>query len=123
MMKKLKRKFHLKLMQKVFLFGCFSFVMTPLALAHPPQRIDMNVMNKAVTAVIYHSSRNPAEHYTFKAILTVNGKEIVVQNFFAQEEGRTKAIYYIPSMKKGDKVVLKASCNKGGDLKEEVVGE
>jgi len=97
------------------------------AFAHPPSSIvlsfdyDTQILNITVP----HGVSNPqGDHYIDFLTVSLNGKEIITQQFFSQAEGREQvALYKIVDAKKGDTIQVYARCNKFGDKKEALILE
>ena len=86
--------------------------------AHPAQVVQMayNTEMKTLSIDIIHPTRDPAGHYIEQVTLTLNGEEWVVQKFRAQTDKKGLRLnYYMPGLKKGDKVNVMARCNKFGN--------
>jgi hypothetical protein len=106
----------------LLLFFCVSVV--SLAFAHPPSDIKVNITEGEVRAEIMHSVADPAKHYIYEVTFSLNDVKLVEQKFDRQfDASKQIAVYSIPLLKKGDKLVVKADCNKGGDLSKEVTVE
>jgi desulfoferrodoxin (superoxide reductase-like protein) len=89
------------------------------ALAHPPKSIDMTVNGKDISIVVTHEVEDTAKHYIKEIQVSVNGKDMIVQKFILQQNSKTeKAVYFIPSLKKEDKVEIEAECNIYGRMKK-----
>ena len=86
------------------------------ALAHPPSKIEIKQTKSMINVTVKHSVGASHKHYIDRIEVMVNGKKVVTQRFLMQTGNVQIAAYNIPSLKKGDKVMVKAYCNKSGIL-------
>jgi len=109
-------------MRKMFLFVlALAFAAVP-AFCHPPKSIDLKLKDGALEIRIDHSVKDPAKHFIDDVSVEVNGKNTVKQVFTVQKDRDTQtAVYLLHGLVKGDKIKIKADCNKGGDLSKELV--
>ncbi|MFH1398415.1 MAG: hypothetical protein ABIH27_07700 [Candidatus Omnitrophota bacterium] len=106
--------------QLVFLF-IFSFALISQAFAHPPSDIKVKIDGTRVSVDILHAVADPAKHYIYQVFVNLNGARIIEQKSNLQSDNNKQVVAYnIPSLKKGDKLVVWAGCIKGGDLSKEV---
>jgi len=90
--------------------------------AHPPSSLSVAVSGSTITVTAPHRVGNPANHFISTIEVFVNGSRQIVQEFSIQNTADAQAaLYYIPGLKAGDTVTVRADCNKGGDLKKDVV--
>jgi hypothetical protein len=108
-------------MRKLVFLVMFAFFITARAFAHPPSDIKVNIRGSEIRCDILHSVADPTKHYIDQVSVNLNGAKIIQQKFDLQSDNiKQVVVYNIPSLKKGDKLVIGASCNKGGDLNKEV---
>ena len=94
------------------------------AFSHPPSEIVINydLLKSQVGVVISHSVRDPAKHYIYKIEVYVNEKKVITQDTIAQTNEKEQSLLYIISgLKDGDKIIVRAECNKGGEAKKSVI--
>ncbi|MDD3626255.1 MAG: hypothetical protein PHV06_02935 [bacterium] len=85
--------------------------------AHAPSEIEARFDNdtKILSVLITHSVKDNSKHYTEEVKVELNGKEIIVQKFWYQDDNsKTDLKYKIQIAKPGDKIVIKAKCNISG---------
>lgn len=90
--------------------------------AHGPDDIKfVQSLNEGIFSVrIEHSTNNPEKHFINKVEVTVNGKLLITQEFLRQrDKDAQEAIYVLPSIKAGDVIKIKATCNLGGSKEKE----
>jgi hypothetical protein len=98
------------------------FFAATAAPAHPPSSLAVEVTGSTLTVSAPHRVGDPANHFISTIEVFVNGSRQIVQEFSIQNTAEAQAaLYYIPGLKAGDTVAVRADCNKGGDLKREVV--
>ncbi len=108
-------------MRKLILVVIFTLFITARAFAHPPSDIKVKVEGTRVSVDILHTVADPTKHYIYQVFVNLNGAKIIEQKSSLQSDNNKQMVVYnIPSLKKGDKLVVGASCNKGGDLSKEV---
>ena len=91
------------------------------AAAHPPSKIilDFNAETHILKVAISHSVKDTAKH--FINTLSVNGNEIVDQNFLTQfDAADQEAQFLIHDAKPGDEIEVTASCNIFGKKTEKI---
>lgn len=103
----------------LLVFGFFS-----LAFAHPPKSIEVKVATNTVDVTVEHIVANPIVHYIVRIEVKVNGAVVIEQKFSSQNDDQKQLVmYYIPGLKKDDKIEVAAYCIKGGDLTKQVIVE
>jgi len=95
-------------------------LMSPCAFAHQPSRIEANVNGTVLDICAYHTVSNPQDHYVEEIEVRLNGDKIIDQKYSMQSGDTQKAIYIIPSLKKGDEIEIRAHCNKKGEKKTQL---
>lgn len=94
-----------------------------LAYAHPPStiKITFDEATKTLTAVIMHSTSNPAKHYISKVDIGLNGKEIKEITLSNQETNASQTITYVlPEAKAGDVISVEGYCSLRGTLTKKI---
>ena len=62
-----------------------------------------------------HQVKDRVQHYIFVVSVELNGKEIINQKLHSQDDlTKGSLVYKISDAKPGDKMMVKARCNKGG---------
>jgi len=110
-------------MKKIILTLCGMFVMSTIALAHPPSdiKIQFDPATKTLTAVITHRVSNANTHYIGKVDIGLNGKEIQMLPFAKQETKTSQTVkMVVPQAKKGDTLSVEGYCNLSGKLEKEI---
>lgn len=102
---------------KKIIFTIMLVLILSLAAAHPAAKMSGRYDTK--TQLFYlnykHGVRNAADHYIGKVNLWVNGKAVLTQLLYLQENDKGgNLVYKIPSLKSGDQILVKTECNKGG---------
>ena len=103
-------------MKKILIF--FSILcISSLAFAHPPSKIEAEYISekKELNISIMHPVYDPKTHFTKRVIISKNGKEIISENMKEQQSKYGQDLkYVIRSLKRGDKITIKAICNVYG---------
>ena len=102
---------------KSILLTCILLFTFIAAFAHAADDIKMvPSLNEGIFSVrVEHNTNNLEKHFINKIEVTVNGKLLIVQEFLKQrDKNAQEAIYVMPSLKAGDELVVKATCNLGG---------
>jgi len=108
-------------MKKIILVLVVLAFLTGRGFCHPPTDIVITVSGIAVDVIVMHAVSAPKTHYIDDIAVSVNGKEMITQKFIMQTEAALqRAVYVIPSLKKGDKIEVEADCNKSGKLKKSI---
>ncbi|MCB4792278.1 MAG: hypothetical protein LHV68_10390 [Elusimicrobia bacterium] len=88
-------------------------------LAHPAKDTTLSFDNKTkmLSVSVLHDSRDRKKHFIEEIRVSVNGKELVKQNFQSQTSNASQdASYVLIDVKPGDEVAVKSECNLGGSL-------
>ena len=104
-------------MKKIILTLLISFLISGLAFAHPPQKInlDYNMETKALVIKVDHGSSNVKEHYINDLKVYLNDSKIITQKTNSQIKSNYQLVQYkIPNATSGDKIKVTAGCNKFG---------
>jgi desulfoferrodoxin (superoxide reductase-like protein) len=80
--------------------------------AHPPSDIQLTTQDHIVTIKVLHHTTDPLKHFIFEVQVSQNDKLVVKQTFNQQSDADAQdALYTIPSLKAGDTLTVKATCN------------
>jgi hypothetical protein len=73
-------------------------------------------MQKKVLSVNFmHSVKDNSKHFITEVTVSLNGKEIIMQNINIQDDNKKgDLLYKIPETKIGDIFEINTKCNKGG---------
>ncbi|MDD5130959.1 MAG: hypothetical protein PHS66_07955 [Candidatus Omnitrophica bacterium] len=112
-------------MKKIVLLSVFFvfFILSASAYAHPPAdiKITFDPETKMLNAVIFHQVSNSRTHYIKKVDVYLNDKEVIQQDFSAQDNINNQTVnFYIPDAKPGDVLYVEAYCSISGKLKKEL---
>ena len=86
-------------------------------MAHPPKKFNVKYdkETKMLNICIPHSVKNVTKHYIESITISVNGDEIKVLEYKSQSSEASHDVEIeLPELKNGDKVKVKAKCNKMG---------
>jgi hypothetical protein len=103
------------------LIAAFVLAATAGALAHPASavRMEFDPPTHVLKIAVLHDSKKPAEHYIKTVVVSLNGREIVRQEFASQEDGTGQTVSYrIIDAKAGDTIDVQTVCNVFGKKKE-----
>ncbi|MFH1783438.1 MAG: desulfoferrodoxin family protein [bacterium] len=103
-------------MRKVLIAVAAVVLFANTALAHPPLNVDIKQTKTMINVTVNHPVGDPKTHYIGRIEVMVNDNKVITQRFFMQTGNVQIAVYNIPSIKKGDKLMVRAYCNKSGDL-------
>ncbi len=104
----------------------FLFTLSGLASAHPPSAVNLeyDLETKVLTITTPHSVGDSTDHYIDLITVSLNGEEIVRQNFFTQvTSGEQEAIYLVIDAEAGDTLTVFANCNRFGDAEASLTVE
>ncbi|MFH0754034.1 MAG: hypothetical protein V2A70_05655 [Candidatus Omnitrophota bacterium] len=115
-------------MKSGFKLAVFLFftVMTSMAYAHPASELllSMDSKTKMLSVGIKHQVGDPARHYIDQVNTTINGKMSIGHSLTKQDAASGETLsYYLPDVKEGDVIAVDTHCNKGGNLKKEIVAQ
>ena len=94
--------------------------------AHPPSDIiiSFDARSKILKAKILHNVSNPNSHFIKKVDVSLNGKEILSQQFSRQESTFSQTVsYLIPDASSQDKLTVEAYCSISGKLERGISAE
>lgn len=97
-------------------FICFSAT----ALAHPPSKVTLayDAPTKKLNVTAVHKVKDVTTHFVITLEVSVNGKVVETKNYTVQTSKESlKTDLQLEGVAKGDKVEVKASCNKFGSKK------
>jgi oligoribonuclease (3'-5' exoribonuclease) len=98
-------------------------IMVGVAWAHPPSGIDLkfDVGSSLLSVRIEHQVKDMTTHFIAKAVVMLNGKEIVVQKMSRQMNNVEQGlIYKIVDAKPGDEIAVSATCSISGKKKASI---
>jgi hypothetical protein len=105
-------------MKKLFLSVIFLvFLLTITSMAHPPGEVTAQFdLEKSVLSVeIAHNvGGGSSSHYIDEIIISLNGKEVIVQKTTRQTSDTQTFLYFMPAVEMGDEIGIVAVCNVGG---------
>ena len=102
---------------KKYLAAVLWLVLPVLAWAHPPKQVDLKYDSECRELVVeaVHPVGDVKSHYIKQVDISLNGKK--VKTIEAEEqcsEEKARFVYEIGALKSGDKVKVRARCNKPG---------
>ncbi|MCX7785387.1 MAG: hypothetical protein N2201_04065 [candidate division WOR-3 bacterium] len=92
--------------------------------AHPADSIKMtwDSTGTILNIQVYHSVKNPNNHFISSLMVDINGKEVIKQNFFRQVDKIAQfALYKIIDVKEQDKINVTTQCNIAGKKKATII--
>ncbi|MBN2754330.1 MAG: hypothetical protein JXR81_05615 [Candidatus Goldbacteria bacterium] len=107
----------------IMLTGLFALVFAGAVFAHSPSgiSIEYDLTEKTVKVIVSHTSKDVTKHFVDEIILSVNGVKKISQETTVQTDDKSQQlIYAVPELKSGDKITVKAVCNKFGDLSKDL---
>ncbi|MFC1703339.1 hypothetical protein ACFL1E_00955 [Candidatus Omnitrophota bacterium] len=113
-------------MKKMFFVLAALLLVSPLAFAHPPSKIEVafDSTSKMLTATIFHPVQDAQGHYIMKVDIGFNGEEIIEHHISVQDNDTTQTVgYRIPEAKAADVLSVEAYCNIYGTKTEKVTVE
>jgi len=106
---------------RVFWVLLFVLAFTAPVCSNPPQDITLKIFGSKLDVFVIHPSSNPAQHFIKTIDISLNGTKIITQIFSTQAKDGQTAVYFIPGLKKGDKIIVSAVCSVYGDLQKKVL--
>lgn len=111
-------------MKKKFVLLFLFFFSFPLfTFAHPPQDIEIifDLQTRVLKAKILHPVKDPQKHFIKKVEVGLNGKEIIVFDFFQQKDGFEQVLQCrLKEAETGDILSVLAHCSISGKLQKEI---
>ncbi len=107
-------------MRKLYALMFAALFLTCIAGAHPASGIKLSYNNAegVLRVSVAHSVKDAGSHYLSKITVSINGEEAVLHRLKGQNSDEGLELrYYLPGMKKGDKITVTAVCNKFGSKK------
>jgi len=98
----------------VLVLVIFVLIVSIHVSSHPASKVTLSLDGIVLNVSVSHSVGNPEDHYINEILVFLNDKEIIKQIFFIQTDNLQKVSYTIPSLKTGDKIIVKTNCSKGG---------
>jgi len=109
---------------KRFFILIFSVLLPFMLFSHPPSdiKISYDLKNSKISVDILHKTKANDKHFIYEIEVFVNDKKVIRQDTTMQinNEGQY-LIYIVPGLKINDKIKVWAECNKGGELKKEIL--
>jgi len=109
--------------KRAALLVLFVLTLATSAYAHPPSdiKITFDPATKMLHADIIHDVKDTSTHFIKKVDVSLNGKEIIAQEFSLQGNNESQLVHYlIPDAKIGDTVSVEGYCNISGKLEKEL---
>ena len=114
-------------MKKIFLSVLFLvFLITTTAIAHPPGEVTAQFdLEKSVLSVevAHNVGGGSSSHYIDEVIISLNGKEFIVQKTTRQISDTQTFLYFMPAVEAGDEIGIVAVCNIGGQGNIQIIAE
>lgn len=114
-------------MKKIFLSIFFLvFLFTITSMAHPPGEVtarfdlDSNILS---VVVAHNVGGGSSSHYIDEVIISLNGKEVIVQKTTRQISDTQTFLYFMPAVETGDEIGIVAICNVGGQRNIRIIVE
>ncbi|HOO90759.1 MAG TPA: hypothetical protein PLA74_08035 [Syntrophales bacterium] len=109
------------------IFVCFLAIslLPAAAQAHGPKEVVLNYDSgsQTLSVTISHSVSNPQSHYIKEVAITKNGNTLGTYAYKGQPDPSSFTYTYIVEAKKGDTLIVTATCNYiGSKTKELTVG-
>ena len=111
-------------MKHIFIAIAIVTIFAGSAFAHPPSDITELISGTKVNVMVKHTVSDPKKHFINHILITVNGKNTSEKKFIDQTDNEKQAAPFdIPTLKKGDKVSVEATCSRSGERKKEFTVE
>ena len=111
-------------MSRTLTVFCFLMLLVcTAALGHAPKEVNAKFddENKVLSVTVVHEVKDAAKHFVNSVSIELNGKEIIRQDFLAQENlEQQEALYRITDAGVGDEIEVSAECNISGKKKATV---
>ena len=105
-------------MKNIFLsIVLLLLLITTTAMAHPPGEVTAQFdLEKSILSVevAHNVGGGSNSHYIDEVIISLNGKEVIVQKTTRQISDTQTFLYFMPAVEAGDKIGIVAVCNVGG---------
>ncbi len=98
-------------------------VLAGVTSAHPPSGIDLkfDVGSSLLSVRIEHQVKDMTTHFVGKAVVMLNGEEIITQKMSRQMNNVEQGlIYKIIDAKPGDEIAVSATCSISGKKKASI---
>ena len=93
------------------------FAVSASLYSHPASKMNavFDIEKSLLNIDFDHQVKDRMQHFIFVVSVELNGKEIINQKLHSQEDLlKGSLVYKISDAKAGDKLTVKARCNKGG---------
>lgn len=111
-------------MKKLILTAALVALIPFFLMAHPPKKVDLtfNKENNKLKIVVTHNVSDVNTHYIKEIKISVDGKEVKTINPTKQltPDNEIDEVS-IPEIKQGSKVEVKATCNRFGSKKANII--
>ena len=105
-------------MKKIFLSVLFLlFLITTTTIAHPPGEVtaQFDLENNILSVEVAHNvGGQNNRHYINEVLISLNGKEVIVQKATMQITDTQTFLYFMPEVEPGDEIGIIAICNIAG---------
>jgi hypothetical protein len=105
-------------MKKIFLSVLFLvFLFATTAMAHPPGEVtaQFDLENSILSVKVTHNvGGGSSSHYINEVIISINGREVIVQKTTRQISDTQTFLYFMPAVEVDDEIGIVAVCNVGG---------
>ncbi len=114
-------------MKKIFLSVFFLvFLLTTTTMAHPPQEVtaQFDLENSILSVEVAHNvGGESSSHYIEEVIISLGGKEVIVQKISRQISNTQTFLYFMPAVEAADEIGIIAVCNVAGQGNIEIIVE
>lgn len=114
-------------MRKIFITIVFILIVS-IVFAHAPSDITLsyNAGTKMLSINVIHMISNtpvtdPLKHYIKDITVSVNGKDLIVENIAFQQSDNGEKCSFLLNVKTNDKVSVKAVCSVSGIKTSEII--
>jgi desulfoferrodoxin (superoxide reductase-like protein) len=105
-------------MKKLFLgVLLLMFLIGSTAMAHPPKEVTakFDLESNILSVEVVHPVGGDPVHFIESITVSLNDKEIIVQQISKQLGDSQTFVYFIPEVEEGDEIAIVAVCNIFGD--------
>jgi desulfoferrodoxin (superoxide reductase-like protein) len=103
----------MKHLTKLTMVGLF-FLSASVLFGTPPDSLQLNLDSSGtmLSVKVFHPTRNTANHFIKTIDVTLNGNQIIQQNYDCQfNQEVQEAVYKLINLKAGDKIEVTGTCN------------
>ena len=111
-------------MKKVLGLAIALFFLASPILAHPPSDITASYdpASKYLTVRVFHNTFNARIHYIKYVSVSVNGSQLLVQNFKSQLNSKEQdVIFFTPDLQAGTTVEINGKCSMFGEKTKQII--